>query len=208
MAKDSILPAPPSVEGPLPSPAPQAGEGAKARIAVIGAGLMGHGIAQVFALAGHEVTLTDADAPTLATAKERIRVNLTDLGDDATAAGAGAHQCRPDRHRARRRLYRRSRARRPRRQAQAVRRHRARRAARRDPRQQHLGDPDHRDHGEPRAPRTRARNPLVESALPRAAGRGDRHRMDVAGNDRRLAGGAYTRDQPRRMAPLPGARSV
>ncbi len=28
---------------------------AKARIAVIGAGLMGHGIAQVFALAGHEV---------------------------------------------------------------------------------------------------------------------------------------------------------
>ena len=42
---------------------------AKARIAVIGAGLMGHGIAQVFALAGHDVTLTDAHAPTLATAK-------------------------------------------------------------------------------------------------------------------------------------------
>ena len=32
---------------------------AKARIAVIGAGLMGHGIAQVFALAGHEVTIYD-----------------------------------------------------------------------------------------------------------------------------------------------------
>jgi 3-hydroxybutyryl-CoA dehydrogenase len=32
---------------------------AKARIAVIGAGLMGHGIAQVFAVAGHEVTITD-----------------------------------------------------------------------------------------------------------------------------------------------------
>ena len=31
----------------------------KARIAVIGAGLMGHGIAQVFALAGHEVTIYD-----------------------------------------------------------------------------------------------------------------------------------------------------
>ena len=29
---------------------------AQARIAVIGAGLMGHGIAQVFALAGHAVT--------------------------------------------------------------------------------------------------------------------------------------------------------
>ena len=31
----------------------------KAKIAVIGAGLMGHGIAQVFALAGHEVIVTD-----------------------------------------------------------------------------------------------------------------------------------------------------
>ena len=38
---------------------------AKARIAVIGAGLMGHGIAQVFALAGHDVTITDAHRPTL-----------------------------------------------------------------------------------------------------------------------------------------------
>ena len=31
----------------------------KTRIAVIGAGLMGHGIAQVFALAGHDVTIYD-----------------------------------------------------------------------------------------------------------------------------------------------------
>ena len=30
----------------------------KMRIAVIGAGLMGHGIAQVFALAGHDVAIT------------------------------------------------------------------------------------------------------------------------------------------------------
>jgi 3-hydroxybutyryl-CoA dehydrogenase len=58
---------------------------AKGRIAVIGAGLMGHGIAQVFALGGHEVTLTDAHAPTLATARERILTNLSDLGDDVTA---------------------------------------------------------------------------------------------------------------------------
>ena len=36
---------------------------AKARIAVIGAGLMGHGIAQVFALAGHDVTITDRTRP-------------------------------------------------------------------------------------------------------------------------------------------------
>src|SRR5713226_9448940 len=57
----------------------------KLRIAVIGAGLMGHGIAQVFALAGHDVAITDADAPTLATARDRILTNLTDLGDDVTA---------------------------------------------------------------------------------------------------------------------------
>src|SRR5499427_5820506 len=57
----------------------------KARIAVIGAGLMGHGIAQVFALAGHDVTLTDADAVTLANAKDRMLANLNDLGDDETA---------------------------------------------------------------------------------------------------------------------------
>ncbi len=57
----------------------------KLRIAVVGAGLMGHGIAQVFALAGHDVAITDADAPTLATARDRILTNLTDLGDDVTA---------------------------------------------------------------------------------------------------------------------------
>ncbi len=45
---------------------------AKARIAVIGAGLMGHGIAQVFALAGHDVTIYDSFEKTLATAKDRI----------------------------------------------------------------------------------------------------------------------------------------
>ena len=57
----------------------------KARIAVIGAGLMGHGIAQVFALAGHDVTITDTDAATLASARDRIVANLQDLGDDVTA---------------------------------------------------------------------------------------------------------------------------
>src|SRR5262245_8116206 len=58
---------------------------AKARIAVIGAGLMGHGIAQVFALAGHDVTITDAHKPTLDSALSRISANLRDLGDDETA---------------------------------------------------------------------------------------------------------------------------
>jgi 3-hydroxybutyryl-CoA dehydrogenase len=58
---------------------------AKARIAVIGAGLMGHGIAQVFALAGHEVTIYDSVAASLDSAKARILTNLRDLGDDQSA---------------------------------------------------------------------------------------------------------------------------
>jgi len=57
----------------------------KARIAVVGAGLMGHGIAQVFALAGHDVTITDSHAPNLDTVKSRIATNLRDLGDDEKA---------------------------------------------------------------------------------------------------------------------------
>jgi len=55
------------------------------RIAVIGAGLMGHGIAQVFALGGHAVTIHDPAAASLASAKERIAANLRDLGDDLAA---------------------------------------------------------------------------------------------------------------------------
>jgi 3-hydroxybutyryl-CoA dehydrogenase len=60
-------------------------EVAKARIAVIGAGLMGHGIAQVFALAGHDVTITDSFAKNLETVQSRIAANLKDLGDDPSA---------------------------------------------------------------------------------------------------------------------------
>ena len=59
---------------------------AKARIAVIGAGLMGHGIAQVFAVAGHDVRITDAAAANLDTVQARITANLRDLGEDASAA--------------------------------------------------------------------------------------------------------------------------
>jgi 3-hydroxybutyryl-CoA dehydrogenase len=57
----------------------------KARIAVVGAGLMGHGIAQVFALAGHEVAIYDAFPALLDTVKARILANLKDLGDDEGA---------------------------------------------------------------------------------------------------------------------------
>jgi 3-hydroxybutyryl-CoA dehydrogenase len=58
---------------------------AKAHIAVVGAGLMGHGIAQVFALAGHDVTIYDSVAASLDSAKSRILGNLKDLGDDVSA---------------------------------------------------------------------------------------------------------------------------
>jgi 3-hydroxybutyryl-CoA dehydrogenase len=58
---------------------------AKARIAVVGAGLMGHGIAQVFALAGHAVTITDTVKANLDSARTRILANLKDLGDNEKA---------------------------------------------------------------------------------------------------------------------------
>ena len=53
------------------------------RIGVIGAGLMGHGIAQVFASAGYDVSLYDADRAALDAAKGRIEANFrvfVDLG--------------------------------------------------------------------------------------------------------------------------------
>jgi 3-hydroxybutyryl-CoA dehydrogenase len=46
---------------------------------------MGHGIAQVFALAGHDVTITDTVKACLDAACDRIAANLRDLGDDVTA---------------------------------------------------------------------------------------------------------------------------
>lgn len=57
----------------------------KTRIGVIGAGLMGHGIAQVFAVAGHEVNLTDPSEAARASAKDKVARNLRELGLDAGA---------------------------------------------------------------------------------------------------------------------------
>ena len=52
------------------------------RIAVVGAGLMGHGIAQFFALAGLPVVITDRDESVLGRVLQRIRANLeTSLGN-------------------------------------------------------------------------------------------------------------------------------
>ena len=52
----------------------------KVRVAVIGAGLMGHGITQAFAQAGHPVTLTDANIDVLYSAPSCIERNLAEMG--------------------------------------------------------------------------------------------------------------------------------
>jgi 3-hydroxybutyryl-CoA dehydrogenase len=49
----------------------------KENIAVIGAGLMGHGIAQIFAVQGHAVSLMDLQDGLLSNAIENIRANLS-----------------------------------------------------------------------------------------------------------------------------------
>lgn len=60
-------------------------------IAVIGAGTMGHGIAQIFALAGFQVTLTDNNDTILRNAVPRIRANLqTCIAHDFVSEDAAA----------------------------------------------------------------------------------------------------------------------
>ena len=56
------------------------------KIAVIGAGLMGHGIAQVFADAGHAVAIHDPDPAALARVPARVREIFDLLGADAARA--------------------------------------------------------------------------------------------------------------------------
>lgn len=51
-------------------------------ISVIGAGLMGHGIAYIFASAGYKVSLHDAHAPTLESAPRRIESLFELIGTD------------------------------------------------------------------------------------------------------------------------------
>jgi 3-hydroxybutyryl-CoA dehydrogenase len=56
------------------------------RSTVVGAGLMGHGIAQVVACAGWPVTLYDPSEDALAAARSRVRANLADLDLDPAIA--------------------------------------------------------------------------------------------------------------------------
>ena len=55
---------------------------------VVGAGLMGHGIAQIFALHGHPVWLVDSNAQSLDSAQERVRANLTNMAKHGVDLGA------------------------------------------------------------------------------------------------------------------------
>ncbi|WP_207482388.1 3-hydroxyacyl-CoA dehydrogenase family protein [Arenibaculum pallidiluteum] len=58
----------------------------KLRIGIIGAGLMGHGIAQAFAVAGYQVDIHERDAGRRSGIVGRIRGNLLELGQDGAAA--------------------------------------------------------------------------------------------------------------------------
>jgi len=59
----------------------------KGKIAVVGAGLMDHGIAQAFAGVGYDVAIQDPDEETLNRVPERVRTNLEALGLDPAPAG-------------------------------------------------------------------------------------------------------------------------
>lgn len=67
-----------------------------ARMAVLGSGVMGHGIAQVSALAGHEVAMRDIDRALLDRAMEKIRWSLDKMASKGkiTAAEADAAHSR------------------------------------------------------------------------------------------------------------------
>ncbi|MCJ8323671.1 MAG: 3-hydroxyacyl-CoA dehydrogenase family protein [Rhizobiales bacterium] len=58
----------------------------KTNISIIGAGLMGHGLAQVFAFAGHRVKVYDAHQIALDSLHDRIVVNLKSLGQDVNSS--------------------------------------------------------------------------------------------------------------------------
>ncbi len=62
-------------------------------VAVVGAGLMGHGLAQVFACAGHPVAVYDPQPAMLATVHARVAANLSRLGlPDEALAGISVHE--------------------------------------------------------------------------------------------------------------------
>lgn len=61
-----------------------------ARMAVLGSGVMGHGIAQVSALAGHEVAMRDIERALLDRAMEKIRWSLDKMASKGKITADGA----------------------------------------------------------------------------------------------------------------------
>jgi 3-hydroxybutyryl-CoA dehydrogenase len=61
-------------------------------VAVVGAGLMGHALALVFALGGHQVRLTDTDSETLARAPGLMATALATLSEAGEADGTWNRQ--------------------------------------------------------------------------------------------------------------------
>ena len=151
-----------------------------ATVAVIGAGAMGAGIAQIAALAGHRVQLHDARFGAADAAKKAHAATLRQArrqGPSSTRAEADAALARiATVVHARRRLRRGARdrgdRRGPRRQARAVRAARERRRADAHPRVEHLVAVDHRARRRADAPRARRRHALLQSGAADAAGRG------------------------------------
>ena len=62
------------------------------QITIVGAGLMGHGIAQLFAVRGHTVWLVDVDDDVLASAKEKVGSNLRNMRNKGVDLDAGIGQ--------------------------------------------------------------------------------------------------------------------
>lgn len=92
----------------------------KQRIAVIGAGLMGTGIAQAFAVAGHDVSVYDPSGDALALVPKAIAKNLRELGAapldlrrlqlstsliEAVAAADIVFECGPERLATKRQIF-------------------------------------------------------------------------------------------------------
>ena len=63
-----------------------------AEVAVVGAGLMGHALALVFALGGHQIRLTDNDTETLARAPGLMATALATLAEAGEADGTWNRQ--------------------------------------------------------------------------------------------------------------------
>lgn len=62
------------------------------QITVVGAGLMGHGIAQLFATRGHNVWLVDVNEDILISAKEQVESNLINMRDKGVALDGDVSQ--------------------------------------------------------------------------------------------------------------------